>query len=38
MFSVPNVKTKRFRDTFIMHFAIRQQLEIDTCVVRIFIV
>ena len=26
MFSIPNVKTKRFRDTFIMHFAIKQRL------------
>ena len=25
MFSIPNVKTKRFRNTFIMHFAIKQQ-------------
>ena len=25
MFSIPNVKTKRFRNTFMMHFAIRQQ-------------
>ena len=26
MFSIPNVKTKRFRNTFIMHFANKQQL------------
>ena len=26
MFSIPNVKTKRFGYTFIMHFAIKQQL------------
>ena len=26
MFSIPNLKTKRFRNTFIMHFAIKQQL------------
>ena len=26
MFSIPNVKTKRFRDTFILHSAIKQQL------------
>ena len=26
MFSIPNVKTERFRNTFIMHFAIKQQV------------
>ena len=26
MFSIPNVKTERFRNTFIMHFANKQQL------------
>ena len=26
MFSIPNVKTKRFKNTFIIHFATKQQL------------
>jgi len=26
MFSIPNVKIKRFRNTFIMHYANKQQL------------